>query len=110
MFYHTSSEGLVWLDRKGNPISLSHPLVMHIEAIHPSELWNSIQTWNKVHKQNFIAPGMGLTNTTTVEAKVPILTTPSSPFVEHHDEVRHLEGARIATVKDLLEDPKFNQG
>ena len=46
-FYHTSSEGLVWLDRKGNPIPLLHMLDMHVEAIDPSELWNSIQTQSK---------------------------------------------------------------
>ena len=53
---------------------------------------------------------MGLTNTITIEAKVPILTAPTSPIVGHHDEVRHLEGARIATVKDLLEDPQIQPG
>ena len=58
-FYHTSSEGLVWLDRKGNPIPLSCMLDMHIEAMDPSELWNSIQTWSKVHKQNLKAIGYG---------------------------------------------------
>ena len=43
-FYHRSPTGLVWLDRKGNPIPLLHMLDMHIEVIDPSELWNSIQT------------------------------------------------------------------
>ena len=64
-FYHTSSEGLVWLDREGNPISLLHVLDMHVESIGPSESWNSIQKWNKVHKQNLTAPATGPTNSTT---------------------------------------------
>ena len=42
--YHTSSEGLVWLDGRGNPIPLSHTLGAHVEVIDPNDLWNSIQT------------------------------------------------------------------
>ena len=100
----------MWLDRKGNPISLSHPLVMHIEAIHPSELWNSIQTWNKVHKQNLTAPGTGPTNSSTIDANAPIMTPPTSPIMEHHVEVRHPEGSSMGTVKDLLEDSQIQLG
>ena len=37
-FCHTSSEGLVWMDWKGNPIPLSHTLGAHVEAIDPTEL------------------------------------------------------------------------
>ena len=105
MFYHMSSAGLVWLDKKGNPIPLSQLLDMHVETIGPSKLWYSIEMWNKVHKQNFVAPGTGPMNSTTIDAKVPILTTPTSPIMECHDDVRHPEGPSIATVKDLLEDP-----
>ena len=83
---------------------------MHVETINPSELWNSIEMWNKVHKQNFVAPSTGPTNSTTIDAKVPILTTPTSPIMEHHDEVRLPEGSSIATVKDLLEDPHIQPG
>ena len=104
-FYHTSSEGLVWLDRKDNPIHLLHLLDMHMEAIDPSELWNSIQTQSKVHKQNLTALGNGPTNNTTVDANAPIITTPTSPIMEHHVEVSHPEGSSMVTVKDLLEDP-----
>ena len=78
-FYHTSSEGLVLLDRKGNPISLLHLLDSQVEAIDPSELWNSIQTWNKVNKQNLIALGTGPKNITTIHANAPIMTYPTSP-------------------------------
>ena len=106
-FYHTSSEGLVWLDRKGNPISLSCMLDMHIEAMDPSELWNSTQTWSKVHKQNSTALGNGPTNSTTIDANAPILTTFTSPIMEHHIQVSHLEGSSMATVTDLLEDPQI---
>ena len=30
--------------------------------------------------------------------------------MEHHVEVRHLEGSSIATVKDLLDDPHIQLG
>ena len=71
-FYHTSSEGLVWLDGKGNPISLSHMLGVHVEAIDISELWNSIQTRSKVHKQNVRALGHGPSNSTITDATAPL--------------------------------------
>ena len=109
-FYHMSSAGLVWLGKKGNSIPLLQLLYMHVETIDPSELWNSIEMQNKVHKQNFAAPGTGPTNSTTIDAKVPILTTPTSPIMECHDEVRHPESSSIATVKDLLEDPQIQPG
>ena len=66
--------------------------------------------WNKVHKQKFAAPGTGPTNSTTIDAKVPILTTPTSPIMECHEEVQHLENSSIATVKDLLQDPQIQPG
>ena len=109
-FYHTSSEVLVWLDRKGNPILPLHLPDMHIEAIDPSELWNTIQTWNKVHKQTLTALGTGPTNSTTIDANAPIMMTPTSPIMEHHIEVRHLKGSSIATVKELLDDPHIQLG
>ena len=106
-FYHTSSEGLVWLDRKGNPISLLHLLDMHVESIDPSELWNSAQTQKKVHKKNLTAPGTGHTNSTNIDSNESVMTTPTSPIMEHYVEVRHPEGSSISTVKDLLEDPQI---
>ena len=109
-FYHMYSAGLVWLDKKGNPILLSLPLDTHVETISPSELWNSIEIQNKVHKQNFVAPSTGPANSTTIGAKVPILTIPTSPIMECHDEVRYPEGSSIAMVKDLLEDPHIQPG
>ena len=48
-YYHMSTDGLVWLDGKGNPMPHSHTLGTHVEAIDPNDLWNSIQTRNKVH-------------------------------------------------------------
>ena len=80
-FYHTS-EGLVWLDKKGNPIPLLCILDMHIEAIDPSELWHSIQTRSKVSRKNLPAFGNGSTNSTSIDANAPILTIPTSPIME----------------------------
>ena len=109
-FYHTSSEGLVWSDKKGNPIPLSCTLDLHIEAIDPSELWNSIQTWSKVHKQSLPALGNDPTYSTSIDANAPILMTPSSPIMECHVEVSYPEGSSMTTVKDLLEDPQIQPG
>ena len=103
-FYHPSSEGLVWLDGKGNPIPLSHMLGAHVEAIDPTDLWNTIQTRNKVHKQNIPVQGHGPTNSTTFDSNTPLMTTPTSPIMEQHVEMTQLEGSSMVTVKELLED------
>ena len=109
-FYHTSSESLVWLDGKENPIPLSHMLDVHVEAIDPLELWNSIQTRRKVHKQNITALGHGPTNSTTIDTNAPLMTTPTSPIMEHHVEVSQPEGSSMTIVKELLEDPQIQPG
>ena len=106
-FYHTSSEGLVWLDGKGNQIPLSHMLGTHVEAIDPTDLWNLIQTRNKVHKHNFPVHGHGPTNSTTIDSNTPLMTTLPSPIMEHHVEVSQLEVSSMVTVKNLLEDPQI---
>ena len=67
-FYHTSSEGLVGLDGKGNPIPPSHTLGAHVEALDLTDLWNSIQTRNEVHKLNIPVHGHGPTNSTTTDS------------------------------------------
>ena len=84
---------------------------MHIEAIDPWELWNSIQTQNKIHKQTLTALGTGPTNSTTIDANTPIMMTPTtSPIMENHVEVRHPEGSSIYTIKELLDDPHIQLG
>ena len=98
--YHTSSEGLVWLDGKGNPIPLSHMLGAQVEAIGPTELWNSIQTRSKVHRQNIPVLGHGPTNSTAIDPNTPLLTTPTSPIMDHHVEVNQPEWSSMAMVKD----------
>ena len=69
----------------------SHTLGAHVEAIDPSEWWNSIQTMRKVHKQNITALGHGPTNSTTIDANAPLMTMPISPIMEQHVEVSQLE-------------------
>ena len=90
-----SPEGLVWLDKKGNPIPLSQPLDMHVDTNDPSELWNSIEKRNKVHRQNFTGPGIGPTNSTTIGTPV---------------EVRNPQGSSIVTVKELVADLQIHYG
>ena len=108
--YHTFPEGLVWLDRKENPISLSHTLGAHVEAIDLTDLWNSIQTRNKVHKQNIPVHGHGPTNSTTIDSNTPLITTPTSCIMEHYVKINQLEGSSMVTVKELLEDPQIQPG
>ena len=109
-FYHTSSEGLVWLDGKGNPIPLSHTLGAHVKAIDLTDLWNSIKTRSKVHKQNMPVLGHGPTNSTTIDSNTPLMTTPTNPIMEHHVEVSQPEGSSMVMVKELLEDPHIQPG
>ena len=94
--YHTSSEGLVWLDEKGNPIPLSQMLGAHVVAIDLTELWNLIQTRSKVHRQNIPVLGQGPTNSTTTDSNIPLMMTPTSLIRNHH--------------VDLLEDPHIQPG
>ena len=84
---------------------LAHTLDVHVEAIDPSELWNSIQTRSKVHKQNVMAFGHGPSNNTTIDVNASLMTIPISPIIDHHAKVSQLEGLSMATVKELLEDP-----
>ena len=86
-FYQTSSEGLVWRDGRGNPIPLSHMLGAHAEAIDPYNLWNSIQTRNKVHKHNIPVHGHGPSNSTTIDSNTPMMTIPTSPLMENYVEM-----------------------
>ena len=109
-FYHTSPEGLVWLNGKGNPISLSHMLGTHVGAIHLTDLWNLIQTRSKIHKQNLPVLGHGLNNSTTIVSNTPIMTTPTSPIMDHHVDVNQPEGSSMVMVKELLEDPHIQPG
>ena len=109
-FYHTSSEGLVWLDGKGNPVPLSHMLGAHVKAIDLTDLWNLIETRRKVHKQNIPLFNHGPTNSTTIDSNMPLMTTPTSPIMEHHVEVSQPEGTSMAMVKELLEDPQIQPG
>ena len=104
-FYLTSSEGLVGLDGKGNLIPLSHMLGAHIKAIELTALWNLIQTINKVHKHNIPVHGHGPSNSPAIDTS--LMTTPTSPIMEHHVEMGQPEGSSMVTVKELLEDPKI---
>ena len=76
----------------------------HIEAIDSSELWNSIQTRNNVHRQNTLALGHGPTNRTAIDHKTPLMTTPTSPIIDHYVEVNQPEGSSMVMVKDLFKN------
>ena len=65
-FYHTFSEGLVWLDGIGNPIPLSLTLGSN-------DLWNSMERRNKVHKHAQTVPAHkgGPSNSSAIDPNKP---------------------------------------
>ena len=89
---------------------LSHTLGAHVKAIDLGDLWNLIQTRNRVHKQNIPVHGHGPTSSTTIDSNTPIMTTPTSAIMEHHVEVSQPKGSRMAMVKELSEDPHIQPG
>ena len=40
----------------------------------------------------------------------PLMTTPTSPIMEHHLEMSQSEGSSMVTVKELLGDPQIQHG
>ena len=96
------------MDGKGNLIPLSQMLCAHFEAIDPTDLWTSIQTRSNVHKQNIPVLGHCPTNSITIDPNTPIMTTHTSPIMDHHVEVNLPEGSSMAMVNELLEDPHIH--
>ena len=70
--------------QEGKSHSLLCMLDMHVQAIDPSKMRNSIQTWSKVHKQNLPALGNCPMNNTSINDNAPILISPTSPIIECH--------------------------
>ena len=105
---HKSTGGLIWLDGRWNSIPLSHKLGTHVEAIDPIDLWNSIQTRNKVG--TVPAHRNGPSNITAIDPNIPPMTTPTSPIVEHQVDMSQSEATSMEMVKELLEDPMIQPG
>ena len=59
-YFHTDSSGNIWVDEKGNPITLQRKLTGHKDTISPEILWQSRQTRQKTHQP-----------TPTPQSKVP---------------------------------------
>ena len=97
-FYHTSTEGLIWLDGRGNPIPISHTLGTHIEAVDQNDLWNSIWTRNKVHTHAVPAHRSGPSNSTTINSNTHPMITPTGPIMKHHVEMNQSEGSTMEMV------------
>ena len=95
---------------EGKSNSPSHMLGAHVKATDLTDLWNSIQTRNKIHKQSISVLGHGATNSTTIDSNTPLMSTLTSPIMEHHIEVSQPEGSSMVTVKELLEDPHIQSG
>ena len=79
LYFDTSMKGKVWLDGKGKPIPLHHPLVNQVEFISPTELWNSRCIRKSIHPEDTLPRKGGTYNSTTVHTDTPTSTPPSAP-------------------------------
>ena len=75
-YVHTSREGNVWLDGKGEPIPLCQPLVNNVDSISPIDLWNSRCTRKSIHPKDTLPRKGGAYNSTTFDKDTPT-STPS---------------------------------
>ena len=57
-----------------------------------------------------MALGHGPSNSTKIDSNASLLTTSTSPIIDHHAEVSQPMGSSMATVKELLEDPHIQPG
>ena len=43
-YFHTNSDGLVWIDGRGKPIPLDMNLSTHVDCESSEDLWNNTKT------------------------------------------------------------------
>ena len=67
LYFHTSREGNVWLDRKGKPIPLDQPLFSNLDSISPTEFWNSRCTRKSIQPEDTPLRKGGAYNSTTFD-------------------------------------------
>ena len=103
-YFHTNSEGLVWVDGRGNPIPLDVDLSSHVDCKSPDDLWNNRKTRQGLCSKDLPAQGRGPTNSMATTQNIPPLTEPISPILPRDppgdDDV----------VESILMDPNIDQG
>ena len=80
-YFHTNSEGLVWIDGRGNPIPLDMDLSSHMDCKSPEDLWNHRKTRQGLHTKDTTCPGKGTLQQHSCFAKHTTLTEPTSPIL-----------------------------
>ena len=80
--FHTSSEGLVWIDGRGNPIPLDMDLSTHVDYNSPDDLWNNRKTRQGLHSKDLPAQGKEPSNSTATTQNMPPSLSPSAQFCQ----------------------------
>ena len=97
-YFHTNSEGLVWVDGRGNQIPLNMDLSSHVDSKSPDDLWNNRKTRQGLHSKDLPAQGRGPTNSMATTQNIPPLTEPISPIFPRDlpgdDDVVYPEGSQ----------------
>ena len=80
IYYHTSTEGHLWLDAKKNLIPKTQTLTGHIKSVDPQIYWQSRVTRTGFHSLKAPAQKGGVVNSTSITQQPPQHTIPSSPI------------------------------
>ena len=70
-YFHTNSEGLVWVDGRGNPIPLDMDLSSHVDFKSPDDLWNNRKTRQGLHSKDLPVLGRVPTNSMATTRTYP---------------------------------------
>ena len=81
-YFHTNSEGLVWIDGRGNPIPLDMDVSTHVECKSPVDLWNNKKARHRLHTKDLPSQGMGPSNSTAATQNIPPSLRPPAPFCQ----------------------------
>ena len=99
-YFHTNSEGLVWIDDRGDPIPLDMDLSTHVDCKSPEDLWDHRKTRQGLHSTDLPALGRGPSNNTATTQNITPSLSPSAQFPPGDDDV----------VGPILRDSNIDQG
>ena len=101
IYFHTNSEGLAWIDARGNPIPLDMDLSTHVDCKSPDDLWNNRKTRQGLHMKDLPAQGGD-------PPTAQLLPTTYPPHWAHHPNLaRDPHGDDV--VGPILRDPNIDQ-
>ena len=100
--FHTNSEGLIWIDGRGNPIPLDMDLNTHVDCKSPDDLCDTRKTRQGLHSKDLPAQGRGPFNSTATTQSIPLteLISPILPRDPPEDN---------DVVGPILRDPNIDQ-